>query len=91
MQQWKESVMGVIDAKKGVSSKMMDRKKFRDLLGEIKQELKRIDWTSKEELKAYTKVVIACMFAFGFSIYFIDLTIRGCLSGINLLITWLVG
>lgn len=82
-----------MDIKKGQSQaiKSVDKKKFLNFFVEVKSELKRVEWTSKEELKAYTKIVIACMFAFGFSIYLIDLVIRGCLDGINLFVKFLIG
>lgn len=60
-------------------------------VGDVKQELKRVDWTAKDELFAYTKVVVACIFTFGISIYLIDLMIRGCLGVMNLFVKWLVG
>ncbi|MBS0623380.1 MAG: preprotein translocase subunit SecE [Verrucomicrobia bacterium] len=67
------------------------QQKLVGFMGEVKKELGRIEWTSQEELKAYTKIVVACMFAFGFSIYVIDLVIRGCLGGMNLFIKLLTG
>jgi len=66
-------------------------KKLVGFVGEVKQELKRIEWTSKDELKAYTKMVVACMFLFGLSIYMIDLVIRGCLASVNFFIKLLIG
>jgi preprotein translocase subunit SecE len=52
---------------------------------EVKQELKKIDWTTKSELSSYTKIVVASMFLFGFAIYLVDLIIQGMLGGINVL------
>lgn len=83
-----------METKKGrpsAASKAADGRKVVRFMGEVKLELKRVDWTSKEELKAYTKIVVACIFAFGFSIYFIDLLIRGCLGLVNMMVKLLIG
>lgn len=50
---------------------------------EVQQELKKVTWTSKEELKMCTKVVIGSTFTFGLGIYVVDLIIRGALNGIG--------
>lgn len=87
-------VIEVMETKKEHSpslTKTADRRKWVEFVGAVKLELKRIEWTSQEELKAYTKIVVACMFALGFSIYVIDLIIRGCLTGIDLFIKLLTG
>ena len=47
---------------------------------EVQGELKKVTWTSKEELLFCTKAVVISTFAFGFAIYFVDLTIRGLLE-----------
>lgn len=47
---------------------------------EVQSELKKVTWTSKEELLFCTKTVILATFVFGFAIYLIDLTIRGGLD-----------
>jgi preprotein translocase subunit SecE len=62
-----------------------------NLVGDIKQELKKVEWTSKEELQVYTKIVLASTFLFGLAIYVIDLAIQGVLGGINLLLKALIG
>jgi preprotein translocase subunit SecE len=50
---------------------------------EVQEELKKVTWTTKEELIFSTKAVIIATFAFGFSIYMADLVIRGCLESIS--------
>jgi preprotein translocase subunit SecE len=47
-----------------------------DFVGEIKAELKRINWTNPEELKTYTKIVVGATFVCGMGIYFMDLFIQ---------------
>ena len=56
-----------------------------NFIQELKVELKKVSWTSQEELKTYTKVVIASTFFFGFGIYFADLGIKGTLDTVSLL------
>jgi len=47
-----------------------------DFIGEIKAELKRINWTGSEELKTYTKIVVGATFVCGMGVYFMDLLIQ---------------
>ena len=49
----------------------------------IKDELKKVSWTTKEELMLSTKVVIAVTFASGVGIYFVDLLVKGGLDFIS--------
>ena len=43
----------------------------------LKDEFKKISWTTKEELKFCTKVTVGAMFVFGIGIYCVDLLIKG--------------
>ncbi|MES2273417.1 MAG: preprotein translocase subunit SecE [Chlamydiota bacterium] len=47
---------------------------------EVQNELKKVTWTSKEELILCTKAVIMATFIFGLAIYVVDLGIRGSLE-----------
>jgi preprotein translocase subunit SecE len=58
---------------------------------EVQNELKKVTWTSKEELIFCTKAVIFATFAFGFAIYTIDLAIRGALDGAGAIIRAVFG
>lgn len=62
---------------------------WRNFLGDIKDEFKKISWTSPEELRTYTKIVVAGTIIFGMGIYLMDLTIQGVLSGLNYLMSFL--
>ena len=57
---------------------------------ELKEELKKVTWTSKEELLLCTKVVVASTFLLGMGIYLVDLLIKGVLNGITGLVHLLV-
>lgn len=50
---------------------------------EVKEELKKVSWTSREELLLSTKLVVLATFIFGLGIYLADLLIKGSLDGIS--------
>lgn len=58
-----------------------DTKKFslRAWIEQIKQEIKAVEWTSPEELRVYTQIVVGATFFFGMGVYLVDLTIHGFL------------
>ena len=47
---------------------------------ELKQEIKKISWPSKAEIGQSTKIVIASTFFLGFSVYIVDLFVKGVLD-----------
>ena len=53
---------------------------------DMKEEMKKVSWTTKEELGTCTKIVIGAVFALGLGIYVVDLVIRYALQGIGGLI-----
>lgn len=60
---------------------------FRD----VKNELKKVTWTSRPELIFCTKAVIYAIFIFGFAIYFVDFAIGGFLNLANRLFQAIFG
>lgn len=77
-------------APSGVSSGPSNSgKKAQEFIGDVKAELTKISWTSPDELKAYTKIVVGATFLFGMGIYILDLIIQVSLgileSGLRLL------
>lgn len=59
----------------------IDKKwRFRDFIEEVKKEFHQITWTSKEELFAYTKIVVGATFALGISVYGVDLVIQSVMN-----------
>lgn len=66
-------------------------KKKTSYFREVKNELKKVTWTSKEELIFCTKAVIIATFFFGFAIYVVDLAIGGILSAANVIFQWVFG
>lgn len=59
--------------------------------GEVKQEFWRISWTTPQELRTSTKVVLGGMLLAGFVIYGVDLVLQGTLSLLNSLSFWIAG
>ncbi|MBX7067473.1 MAG: preprotein translocase subunit SecE [Parachlamydiales bacterium] len=61
-------------------SAITSEKKKSSYFREVQSELKKVSWTSKEELIFCTKAVIIATFVFGLTIYVADLAIRGVLQ-----------
>lgn len=67
------------------------KQKKRSYFGSVQDELKKVTWTSKQELLLCTKAVIIATFVFGFAIYFVDLALRGALDGIGNIVRMIFG
>ena len=80
----------IMDDKKS-QSKTANGKNVFNFFGEVKQEFKKISWTEKDELKVYTKVVVAFTFVFGMSVLFTDVIIQNALAGLNGFIRLITG
>ncbi|NGX54724.1 MAG: Protein translocase subunit SecE [Chlamydiae bacterium] len=86
--------MEKINAKKNhpnASVKGMEGKKLIAFVGDVKQELKKVDWTDKEELIVCTKIVLASTFLFGLFVYINDLVVQGFLNTIHFLVKVVFG
>ena len=59
------------------------KKKKTFFLREVQQELQKVTWTTKEELKTCTKIVIGATFLLGIGIYLSDLFIQSTLQFIS--------
>ncbi len=58
------------------------QRSFFRFLQELKEELKKVSWTTKAELQLSTKVVICAVFILGLGIYLVDLIVK---SGLDLI------
>ena len=58
---------------------------------ELKEELKKVSWTTKDELKLSTKLVVGATFFFGLGIYLFDLVIKGALDFVALVVHFIFG
>jgi preprotein translocase subunit SecE len=83
--------MDVKKSRSEAAARAINGKKAIEFVGDVKQELKKVDWTSKEELKVYTKIVLASTFLFGMLVYIIDLVVQGVLGGISFLVKAMIG
>ena len=63
----------------------------RSYLTELKEELKKVTWTTKEELILFTKIVVGATFALAMAIYATDLVIKGVLKGFATLVHLIFG
>ncbi len=67
------------------------KKRVFNYIQELKDELKKVSWTAKGELKLSTKIVIGATFLFGLGIYLFDLVIKGCLDFIAIVAHYIFG
>ncbi|MES2345334.1 MAG: preprotein translocase subunit SecE [Chlamydiota bacterium] len=58
---------------------------------DLKEEVRKITWTTKSELIFCTKLVIGTTFVFGLGIYLVDLLVKGGLDTINAAIRFIFG
>lgn len=66
-------------------------RKAEAFLENIKSEFSKISWTSKEELRAYTKIVVLTTFIFGMGVYLVDLFIQGSLNTLSVVMRLIFG
>ena len=57
-------------------------------LSEVRTEMKRVTWPSKEELKSYSVAVVAMLIVFGAVVWAVDTLITGGIAGMTGLRTW---
>ena len=55
-------------------------------VSDIKLEFKKLSWTAPEELKTYTKVVLASTVGFGMLVFVADLFIKNTLDAMRLVL-----
>ncbi len=60
-------------------------------IASLKEEMRKVSWTTQEELKSCTKIVLGSIFFFGFTVYGIDLFLRASLNGIAVLSRLITG
>ena len=80
-----------MEDKRPQSAGTFSRKQALNFVGDIKSEFKKVSWTSAEELKVYTNVVVTGTFVFGMMVYFMDLIFQNCISGLNVILRCIMG
>lgn len=68
-----------------------EKKSGRSYVRELKEELKKVTWTTRDELVLCTKIVVGSTFVFGISIYLADLVIKGVLNGFSAFVHLIFG
>jgi preprotein translocase subunit SecE len=66
-------------------------RKFFGYIQELKEELRKVSWTTKDDLKFSTKAVIGTTFVLGLGIYLVDLVIKGSLDWITVAVQYIFG
>lgn len=66
-------------------------KKLVAYFADVKTEFYKVTWTSPEELRVYTWIVVAATFILGFGVYTVDVAIHSILALIGIIIRGLFG
>jgi len=74
-----------------IAEQKISTKKVQEFIGDVKSEIQKITWTSKDELILYTKLVVGTTFCFGMAIYLLDLIIQATLGSFNYLLYLITG
>ncbi len=85
---------GQVMNKKALQAKatsQMKTTRWFSFIGDVKAELKKITWTTKDELLTYTRIVVIATLCLGVGIFVIDLVVRGCLVGMDSLLKMITG
>jgi len=84
--------MNLMDAKKSQSSQSKSKGwTLFGFIGDVRQEIGRISWTGKEELKVYTKIIVIATFSLGIGIFLVDQFIIRALAGLSNIVHWIAG
>lgn len=62
-----------------------------ELAGNVREELSKVTWTSREEMQLYIKVVVLSTLAFGLGVYIVDVFIQSILNGLGTLVQLISG
>ncbi len=73
------------------TERAVSAKRAQTFVADVKSEIFKITWTSREELIAYTKIVVLATLLFGLAIYALDLMIQGALSGLSVVMRLMGG
>lgn len=72
-------------------TKAKQQKSIFSYIHDLKEELKKVSWTSQEELSFSTKMVVLTTLVFGVSIYFVDFLIKNGLEFIKIVSGFIFG
>lgn len=74
-----------------IGDKPLKKARVQDFVADIKSEILKINWTSREELIVYTQIVVVSTFVLGIGIYATDLFIQGFLHSVSYLFSFISG
>ena len=74
-----------------IKEAVVKSRQWQNILGDIKDEFRKISWTNPNELITYAKIVVIGTFFFGMGIYLMDLAIQGVLSGLGAIMRLISG
>ncbi|ANH78858.1 preprotein translocase subunit SecE [Candidatus Chlamydia sanziniae] len=77
--------------REALSHKLAAAKKQAKSAGGFLDEIKKIEWVNRRDLRKYVKIIIISIFGFGFAIYCIDLVFRKLLTFLGSIISFLFG
>lgn len=66
-------------------------KRVFNYVGDVKAELKKVTWTTQDELKVYTKIVVLATFLCGMGTFLADVFIQGVLNGMSMIVRLITG
>jgi preprotein translocase subunit SecE len=69
-----------------MNSKERWYKRFRNFLKEVRVEVKKVTWPSKNEVYSTTIIVLLATFFFGFYLYFMDVILSWLLARVQSLL-----
>jgi preprotein translocase subunit SecE len=78
-------------AKADLKQQGFDAKKAFTFFGNVKSEFNKVSWTTKEELKVYTKIVVIATMFLGVAIFCMDFIIRTGLLGMSRIFKFFAG
>ena len=67
------------------------RKSFFEYIQVMKEEVKKVSWTTQEELRFSTKMVVLATLVFGMGIYVVDFLIKSSLEFIKAVVHFIFG
>lgn len=86
-----ETKKPAMQSQTGTQEAPLAGKKFSDFIGDMKAEFAKISWTSQDELKLYTKIVVGTTVVFGLGTYVVDLIIRTALGTLGTFVKAIFG
>lgn len=70
---------------------LKNRKSIFTYIQELKEEMKKVSWTTSEELRFSTKMVVLTTLVFGIGIYLVDFVIKSGLELVKTVVHFIFG